>query len=86
MTRLMDACRGNISLASRASGIHRSYLQRLLTRHDIRGAPPSGPGVPFSGAGAPRGGTPPSAEGAPFSGMASIGVPLGEAPSRHKRP
>ena len=33
---LLDRAAGNISQAARDSGIHRSYLQRLLTKHKIR--------------------------------------------------
>jgi transcriptional regulator with GAF, ATPase, and Fis domain len=33
---LLQEARGNISAASRKSGIHRSYLQRLMTRHGLR--------------------------------------------------
>jgi transcriptional regulator of acetoin/glycerol metabolism len=33
---LSDRCAGNISAAARESGIHRSYLQRLLTKHGLR--------------------------------------------------
>ncbi|MBK8255478.1 MAG: sigma 54-interacting transcriptional regulator [Polyangiaceae bacterium] len=38
LAALMDKNQGNISAAARASGIHRSYLQRLLTKHNLRGA------------------------------------------------
>jgi len=34
---LMARCENNVSLASRHSGIHRSYLQRLLARNGIGG-------------------------------------------------
>jgi len=30
---LMERCRGNVSQAARESGLHRSYLQKLLARH-----------------------------------------------------
>jgi transcriptional regulator with GAF, ATPase, and Fis domain len=33
---LIQEAGGNISAASRKSGIHRSYLQRLMTRHGLR--------------------------------------------------
>lgn len=33
---LLKSSNGNISQASRQSGIHRSYLQRLMTRHGLR--------------------------------------------------
>jgi Nif-specific regulatory protein/two-component system response regulator HydG len=36
LAELLKRNSGNISLASRSSGIHRSYLQRLLTKHGLR--------------------------------------------------
>jgi transcriptional regulator of acetoin/glycerol metabolism len=33
---LLKRNKGNISLASRSSGIHRSYLQRLMSKHGLR--------------------------------------------------
>lgn len=33
---LMQRCGGNISAAARASGIHRSHLQKMLARHRPR--------------------------------------------------
>ncbi len=36
LVELLKSTQGNISLASRQSGIHRSYLQRLMTRHGLR--------------------------------------------------
>jgi transcriptional regulator with GAF, ATPase, and Fis domain len=33
---LLDKSQGNISLAARSSGIHRSYLQRLIAKHNLR--------------------------------------------------
>jgi Nif-specific regulatory protein/two-component system response regulator HydG len=36
LEELLARCRGNISKASRESGIHRSHLQRLLSRHGLR--------------------------------------------------
>ena len=33
---LLERAGGNISLASRESGIHRSYLQRLMTKYGLR--------------------------------------------------
>ena len=38
LVRLLERSAGNISQASRESGIHRSYLQRLMTRHGLRQA------------------------------------------------
>jgi transcriptional regulator with GAF, ATPase, and Fis domain len=36
LENLIARCDGNISRAAREAGIHRSYLQRLLTRHGLR--------------------------------------------------
>jgi Nif-specific regulatory protein/two-component system response regulator HydG len=36
LVRLLERSAGNISQAARESGIHRSYLQRLMTRHGLR--------------------------------------------------
>jgi Nif-specific regulatory protein/two-component system response regulator HydG len=36
LVRLLERSAGNISAAARESGIHRSYLQRLMTRHGLR--------------------------------------------------
>jgi Nif-specific regulatory protein/two-component system response regulator HydG len=36
LSSLLSECGGNISAASRKSGIHRSYLQRLMTKHGLR--------------------------------------------------
>lgn len=33
---LLERSKGNISLAARTSGIHRSYLQRLIAKHGLR--------------------------------------------------
>jgi Nif-specific regulatory protein/two-component system response regulator HydG len=33
---LLEKSQGNISLAARSSGIHRSYLQRLIAKHNLR--------------------------------------------------
>jgi DNA-binding protein Fis len=37
---LMERHQGNVSQAARESGIHRSYLQKLLARHRGDGKPP----------------------------------------------
>ena len=36
LSSLLEECGRNISAASRKSGIHRSYLQRLMTKHGLR--------------------------------------------------
>lgn len=36
LTALIERCGGNISQAARDSGIHRSYLQRLMSKHGLR--------------------------------------------------
>jgi transcriptional regulator with GAF, ATPase, and Fis domain len=33
---LLERTQGNVSLASRSAGIHRSYLQRLIAKHDLK--------------------------------------------------
>jgi Nif-specific regulatory protein/two-component system response regulator HydG len=40
LAALMERHQGNVSLAARESGIHRSYLQKLLARHRDEGKPP----------------------------------------------
>jgi transcriptional regulator with GAF, ATPase, and Fis domain len=37
---LMRRCEGNVSRAARESGLHRSYLQRILARHRAAAEPP----------------------------------------------
>lgn len=36
LVELLERSQGNISQAARASGIHRSYLQRIMSRHGLR--------------------------------------------------
>ena len=41
---LLERCGGNVSQAARESGIHRSYLQKLVTEHRITAETPQEPG------------------------------------------